>query len=76
MSRMSKPSRVKIQELEVENWNLKHPVGKKVKVELDNGSWIETTTNAPASMLGGHTAVAWLNGISGCYRLSRVRPIE
>jgi hypothetical protein len=26
-------------------------------------------------VLGGHSAVIWLEGISGCYLLSRCRPL-
>ncbi|HVX56946.1 MAG TPA: hypothetical protein VHA37_04390 [Candidatus Saccharimonadales bacterium] len=61
----------------VEAWNAVHAVGTVVDVRLDNGSTLRTKTVAPASLLGGHTAVAWLEDISGAYRLDRctaVRP--
>jgi len=62
-------------------WNEKHPVGTEVTVELDSGEIRATTTRSAAQMLGaepsknnpGHTAVIFLDGISGCYLLSRVR---
>jgi hypothetical protein len=67
-----RPPGKQLQELQVENWNLKHPVGSAVRVRLDSGEIRETTTTAPAQMLSGHTAVIWLEGISGCYLLARV----
>jgi hypothetical protein len=53
-------------------WNVMHPVGAAVKVRRDNGEVQDTKTISPAEMLGGHTAVIWLEGISGCYMLDRV----
>jgi len=80
---MAAPSKKtqQIQLLQVENWNLKHPVGTEVTVELDSGEIRATKSRSKAQMLGaepsrndpGHTAVIFLEGISGCYLLSRVR---
>lgn len=56
-------------------WNAKHPVGTKVKVRLDSGEIRETVTTSPAGVLSGHSAVIWLEGIRGCYRLDRVTPL-
>ena len=53
-------------------FNKKHPVGSDVTVILDFGQQKETTIKYPAQILSGHTAVVWLNGISGCYLLDRV----
>ena len=56
----------------VEAW--KHvPEGTRVVVRKDNGKEYSTTITAGARMLGGHTAVIWLEGVSGCYSLERVR---
>ena len=55
----------------VDAWNGTHQVGVAVRVLLDNGTVKETKTTTPAQILGGHTAVVWLEGVSGCYRLSR-----
>ena len=55
----------------VDAWNAVHPVGTEVSVLLDNGSKLRTKTTMPATLLGGHTAVAWLEGVSGAYRLDR-----
>ena len=66
----------------VNQWNALYPIGTAVTVELDSGEIRSTTTRSNAQMLGaepsrgdpGHTAVIFLEGITGCYNLSRVRP--
>ena len=66
----------------VRQWNALYPIGTPVTVELDSGEIQATTTRSPAQMLGaepsrndpGHTAAIWLEGVEGCYALSRVRP--
>jgi hypothetical protein len=62
-------------ELEVENWNLKHSVGIPVTVKLDSGEVRTTKTRSRAEMLSGHSPVIWLDGITGCYLLDRVKAI-
>jgi hypothetical protein len=62
-------------ELEVENWNLRNKVGALVRVRLDSGEDVETTTRSKAQMLSGHTPVIWVDGISGAYLLDRVEAI-
>jgi hypothetical protein len=64
------------QEQWVALWNAKRPPGTKVAVTLDSGEVRETKTRSAAEMLGGHTAVVWLDGIAGAYLLSRVMAIE
>lgn len=59
-------------DLEVENFNLKHKVGDKVKLLTDDGQTQEVTVRYPASILGGHSSVGWFEEISGCYQLDRV----
>lgn len=70
----------------VERWNATVPIGSPVLVKMDSGEIRVTRTRSEAGMLGaepskndpGHTAVVWVDGISGCYDLSRVsllRPI-
>jgi hypothetical protein len=59
----------------VEAWNAAHPVGtvvsywKGVRVGPSTGS---AATRSEAQMLGGHTAVVWLEGVSGCIALTHV----
>jgi hypothetical protein len=60
----------------VDTWNEVHPVGTEVSVQLDNGAKLKTRTIAPASLLGGHTAVLWLEDISGCYKLDRCAAVS
>lgn len=67
---------MKSNELAVKSFNEKYPVGTKVKVRRDAGDFLETTVSAPADLLGGHTPVVWLLGLSGCYLLNRVMGIE
>ena len=63
-------------------WNEKHPVGIAVIVTKDDRTEFKTKTRSSAYMLGesgeypGHTAVVMLEGISGCYALDRVKPIQ
>jgi len=59
----------KREQRKVDAWNAVHQVGTEVSVLLDNGSKLRTKTIAPASLLGGHTAVAWLENMRGCFRL-------
>jgi hypothetical protein len=56
-------------------WNAKHPVGTKVTVRLDSGETRETATRSAAEVLSSHSAVIWLEGITGCYLLDRVTPL-
>lgn len=57
-------------------FNESNPVGTAVIVQLDGGENRETVTTSEAQILSGHSAVIWLKGISGCYLLDRVSPVE
>ena len=59
-----------------DSFNAKYPVGTDVSVRRDAGTATITKTRSKAEVLSGHSAVIWLDGISGCYLLSRVSPIE
>lgn len=72
MALLNKP---KYAQRQVDNWNKHYPVGQAVTVRRDNGETMETKTRSPAELLSGHSAVVWLDGISGCYLLSRVAPV-
>jgi len=56
----------------VEAWN-GTPEGTPVIVTKDDKSEVKTKTRSIPWLLGGHTAVIQLEGISGCYVLERVR---
>lgn len=61
------------QERDVAAWNEQHPEGTAVVVTKDDRSELETVTTSKAWMVGGHTAVVMVQGISGGYLLDRVR---
>ena len=61
---------------ECDKFNAACPIGGRVAVKLDgNDTPRITTTKSAAEVLSGHSAVIWLDGISGCYLLYRVTPI-
>ena len=62
----------RIAPLQVENWNLKYPVGTSVRLTKDSGEVIETHTRSAAEISSSGHAVIWLEGVSGFYLLSRV----
>jgi hypothetical protein len=68
------PSPVDLQR-QVDSFNARYPVGQQVCVRKDDGEAVITTTRAKAEVLSGHSAVIWLDGISGCNLLDRVSPI-
>jgi len=59
----------------VEEWNKNYKIGIDVEVMKDDGSTIFTKTMSLAWVLGGHTPVILLEGISGGYALERVSPV-
>lgn len=58
----------------VEGWKAT-PEGTEVVVRKDNGSEVRTRTRSGPWLLGGHTAVIMLEGVSGGYLLERVRRV-
>lgn len=67
---MSGKAHQRKQQAMVDAWT--HPEGTPVIFRKDDGSIVETKTRSGAWMLGGHSAVVMLDGISGCYSLERV----
>jgi hypothetical protein len=62
---------------ECDAFNAACPVGGKVRVKLDFvDEPFETTTRSEAQILSGHSAVIWMENVSGCYLLDRVTPVE
>lgn len=59
-----------------DNWNARHPIGTPVQVCKDDRSVIATKTRTAAQLLGGHTAVVWIEGETSCYSLRRVTPVQ
>lgn len=71
-----KPNIKKLQ-AECDAFNTKCPVGGKVSVKIDFQDEPRiTTTISEAQVLSGHSAVVWMDGISGCYLLSHVTPLQ
>jgi hypothetical protein len=69
-----KTQRARLVALEVENWNLKHPVGTAVTLRKDSGDVVDTQTRGAAEVSASGHAVIWLEGVSGYYLLDRVSP--
>ena len=76
MGRTHKAERLHQERLQAicDQWNSAHPVGAEVVVLTDTKGPIFTRTRSEAQVLSGHTPVIWLEGISGCYDLERVKP--
>lgn len=55
-------------------FNERYPVGSSVTVIKDRGELFETKIRFQAEVLGEHTAVIWVEGISGAYMLDRIVP--
>lgn len=53
---------------------MKMPEGTEVSVRRDNGETLITITLSKPWMLGGHTPVVVVEGISGCFTLDRIEP--
>lgn len=58
----------------VDRFNEKFPVGKQVVIRKDSGELFYDTIKSPATVLGGHTPIAWLTRL-GSYAISRVHEI-
>ena len=59
----------------VDKWNAKYQVGQAVDLQKDGGEIVRTKTRSAAEVLGGHTAVIWLEGVTGCYMLDRAKAV-
>jgi len=49
------------------------PIGTEVILTRDNGEVVHTKTRSNPEILSGHSAVIWLEGVSGCYSLRNVQ---
>lgn len=72
---MRKPPTPMQQQAQVSRWNALYKEGQSVSVRLDDGSDMITKTRSDAWLMGGHTAVIMVEGISGAHILERVSPI-
>lgn len=71
-----RPSRRQLDDV-VENFNRIYPVGTQVILKLDSGREVCTPVAHKALVLNGQSAVAWFEGVSGCYSIEndRVRAV-
>lgn len=72
MTKQKRSPSLQALQAQVQQWNLAYDVGTPVIVTKDRGDKVETVTTSKAQVLSGHSAVIWLEGISGAYLLSRV----
>lgn len=72
---MKRPTPAALQR-QCDKFNARVGVGHPVSVRKDNGETNVTVTRSEAQVLSGHSAVIWLDGISGCYLLDRVTPLR
>lgn len=56
-----------------DRWNGQNVKGVPVYYRKDDGRDVPTATRSEAYVLSGHTAVIFVDGISGCVALERVR---
>lgn len=74
MPTIKRPSVRRLQ-AECDRFNAKVNVGDEVFVKLDGvDEPFRTRTRSVAQILSGHSAVIWLEAVSGCYLLDRVTP--
>lgn len=62
--------------LQVDEFNKKHKIGDEVFLSKDSGETVKTKVKYPAEILSGHSAVAWFEGISGCYKIDRIQEAQ
>ena len=73
MPGVKRPNVKKLQ-AECDRFNAKVKVGDEVFVKLDGvDEPFRTRTKSVAQILSGHTAVIWMEDVSGCYLLDRVK---
>lgn len=74
---MSKREQAKLDKLQAtcDKFNAANPVGTEVLLKKDgHDELFPTKTRSTAQVLSGHSAVIWLENVSGCYLLDRVTP--
>jgi len=66
------------EEQAVAAWNKQHLIGTPVRywTGFREGNGTASATRTQAQMLGGHTAVVWVDGESSCIALTHVEPAQ
>ena len=65
-------------ETQCDLWNAAHPVGTEViyhPVIGEDRNTRQTRTTTLASILSGHTAILFVEGVRGCVALDAVEPV-
>jgi hypothetical protein len=76
MPATKRPS-VKQLQKQCDRFNAKVNVGDEVFIKLDAvDEPFRTRTKSTAQILSGHSAVIWLENVSGCYLLDRVTAVR
>lgn len=65
------PRKSELQRL-VNKFNREFPVNTDCDLRTDSGK-VRTHVIAPAQLLGGHSAVAWFDGVRGAYSIENER---
>lgn len=67
----------RLAEQQVAVWNERHPVGTPVEYwrGIVEGDGLKSKTSSAAEVLGGHTAVVWVEAQGPCIALTHVKPI-
>lgn len=76
MGTFTAPKRKTLKQLQAEcdKFNAANAIGADVFVKLDGiEEPFKTKTKSTAQIMGGHTAVIWLENVSGAYKLDRVK---
>ena len=71
MSAPKRPSAAQLQK-QCDKWNAKSPIGTAVSYEsiVGRGETFRGKSSSEAEVMGGHSAVIWLYGKSGCVSLA------
>ncbi len=70
---MTKKEQQKMAELQVENWNLKYPIGTAVTLSMDCGLKLDTKTRSEAYIADCGIPVAFFENVSDYYLLDRAK---
>jgi hypothetical protein len=70
-----RPPSPEVLQRQCDAFNARYAIGQTVSLRKDGGEGIITKTRSEAQVLSGHSAVIWLEDVSGCYLLERVTPI-
>ncbi|GAA2701394.1 hypothetical protein GCM10010412_099140 [Nonomuraea recticatena] len=62
----------------IDGWNAAVPVGTPVRYwsGYREGEGKTSRTRTTAELLGGHTAVVWLEDVAGCVSLTHVETVD